>query len=158
MILFTVKMIRGIIFAVGLSIIINLINPKEVMADKALMRLYFVVPFSIETYLPITMENIEDQGYAIWFMEKHQFISELLNILKSHPTNTNKQIHPKGIRLKVDFGELEGVFFVDRNGVILQKDTNATFSLSENELEYLQKQLQYFIGVVDIKAFKRMTK
>ena len=146
----------SIIFIVGLGILGVLMNSNSVRADKPLARLYFVVPFSIETFVPITMQNIEEHGDTIWFMQEHPFVSELLNVLKSHPTKG--QILSKGIRLKADFGESGGVFFVDRNGMVWQQDTGSTFSLSAEKVEQLQKQLQYFMGVVDIKALRRSEK
>jgi hypothetical protein len=156
MVWFTVGRIPVIILIIGLSILSVLMTSSGVRADKPLMRLFFVVPFSIETYVPITIQNIEEQGHTIWFMEEQPFISELLNMLKSRPTK--RQILTKGVRLKADFGESGSVFFIDRNGSILQQNTGATFNLSAEQLEQLQRQLHYFIGVVDVKAFKRSEK
>lgn len=145
-----------IILLVCLSIIGNLMNSSEAKINKPRMRLYYVIPFTIETYIPITKENVEENSYTIWFMEEHQFISELLTILKARPKKA--EILLKGIRLKVDFGELGGVFFVDRNGIVLHEGTKATFSVSTDEIEQLEQRLQYFVGIVDIKAFERSKK
>jgi hypothetical protein len=142
-----------IIVYIVLSIVITMMSVRTGMAEEPVMRLYFLVPFSIETFTPVTMENIGIQfGREVWFMEDRPFIMELVTMLKSHPTK--KEIAAKGIRLKVDLGPVRGMYFVDKEGTVLKRDSKTTFQLSVEELERLERKLESFIGVVDVKAYR----
>ena len=142
---------------VALSIVITLMNVRESRGDEPIMRLYFLVPFAIETYTPVTMENIGTEfGHTIFFMEKHRFEQELVTVLESHPTKG--QVFAKGIRLKAELGHLGSMYFVDKEGTVLKKDNGATFQLSGKELEWLEKQLESFVGVIDVNAYRKYKK
>ncbi|MFQ5853603.1 MAG: hypothetical protein ACE5JU_23845 [Candidatus Binatia bacterium] len=128
---------------------------KEV--HEPLMRIYFL-PFGIVTYLPITMSNIEETSdYAIWFMKKHPpeegehpFISKIQKLLQSRPVRV--AINEFAIRLKVVLNN--DVFFVDQNGIVLEKSSGKTFSLSKPQMEEIENDIKYFSGVIDIRASK----
>jgi hypothetical protein len=143
------------IFKIAFFLCLNLFFFSDLMtavasaSDKPILRLYFVLPFDVETYIPITPDNIEEHGRTIWFMQEHPLISELLSILQSHPSS--RQLSRKATRLKADFGT-SGVFLIDRNGTILKQDTGATFRLLRKEMEQLEHRVLNFIGVVDVKA------
>jgi hypothetical protein len=112
---------------------------------------------SIETYTPVTMENIGTEfGRTILLMEEHGFTLELVTMLESHPAN--KEILANGIRLKADLGDLGATYFVDKEGTVLKKGTGATFQLSTDEFARLEKQLESLIGVVDVESYRRHKK
>ena len=123
------------------------------MASEPLLKLYFVVPFSIETYLPITKDNIHEQGSSIWFLEKHAFVSKLRTTLQSRAAK--RQVLPGHIRLKADFRQSPEVFFVDQKGTVLNEKTGATFALTAEQVSQLERELEGFKGVVDVKALER---
>jgi len=148
----TATRIFAIGFLLGLCLFFNLIVPRKTMAGEPILRLYFL-PFSIETYLPVTAANIEEHGHAIWFMEEHPFISKLRSMLQAHPAKS--EILSKGIRLKADFRIPKAVFLVDRNGTVQRKDSGATFRLEQREVDQLEQEIRYFFGIVDVKAFER---
>jgi hypothetical protein len=140
------------------------------MADEPRLRLYFLIPFAIETYIAVTADNIEDHGYNIWFVGDHKFVPWLLRLLQSEDHKfvpwllrllqlrpKSPTIISKGIRLKADFGKTGGVFFIDRDGTVMQQQSGATFSLSAGELRELEKRLEDFPGVVDVRAFKGLS-
>jgi hypothetical protein len=138
-------------------IVATLMPVSETIGEEPFMRLYFVVPFSIETYTPVTMENIGTEfGRTILLMEERGFTLELVTMLESHPTN--KEILANGIRLKADLGDLGATYFVDKEGTVLKKGSGATFQLSADELARLEKQLEPLIGVVDVESYRRHKK
>jgi len=151
--MFGLRKRSGVILLSLVIFVGSVVAARRAMADEPLLRLYFV-PFAIETYIPITTANIEEHGNTIWFLEAHPFIPKLSAALKSRPTK--RQILSNGIRLKADLGPSAGVFFVDRNGTVLNEQSGATFVLLPKELERLEKEIRYFIGVVDVKASKRV--
>jgi hypothetical protein len=122
--------------------------PKEMPT-----RLHYVVPFSIETYVPITVENIEADSYEVWLMDNHKIVKKLTQALQLRLSR--KTFHEKEIRLKADFGGSLGIFFLDREGVVLRKLDGERFELTNKELEHIEQLLQEMIGVVDIKAYGR---
>ncbi len=121
-------------------------------AGGPIMKLDFV-PFSIETYIPITMENIDEGSYTLWFFERNQFVSEFLKDIKLHPSK--RKIMPNLIRVKADFGPEEGIFYVDQNGTVLNPVTGSTFQLSKREMRKIERKVSDLIGVVDVKAARK---
>lgn len=131
-------------------------KPKDM--ERILMRIYFT-PFTSETYVPLTMEEIEERcTYMIWFikehpstrLKEHPFVLKLKNLfgLKS----TNVQIDNLLIRLKVILGD--EIFFVDKNGVVLNKSTERTFSLSKTQRMEIQEEIINYSGVIDVRTSK----
>lgn len=140
----------------GYGLISDRITESKVMVSEPLLKLYFVIPFSIETYAPITMENIEEDSRLLLFMQEHKFVSELERILQLH--QTKRKILSDGIRLKAVFGKSKSVFFVDRNGIVLNQDSGTTFRLTAQELESLEKRLESFRGIIDVTAYQEYKK
>ncbi len=129
----------------------------ECMTAEPIAKLYFVVPFSIETYIPITIESIEEgAAHHVVFMNPHSFVEKLPGVLQSHPTN--KTLNLKGIRLKFKLYDSESVFWVDREGVVGREGSNTNYLLTGEELASLEQELKSFIGVVDVKAYKNWMK
>lgn len=124
--------------------------------EEPFLKLYFV-PFSIETYLPITRETLE-QSDPIVFMQEHKFISDLLTLLQSHPTGDKAKIekfrHP---RLKAVFGKHGAVYFVGQAGTAIREQDGMLFKINKREMDMLEKQIEYFKGVADMNAAKRYT-
>jgi len=130
---------------------------NQSVGDEPFLRLYFVIPFSIETFTPVTMENVGTEfGRTILMMEERGFTLELVTLLESHPIK--KDILTNSIRLKADLGELGATYFVDKAGTVLKKDSGATFQLPADELARLEKQLESLIGVVDVESYRRYKK
>jgi hypothetical protein len=121
-------------------------------SSEPLLKLYFI-PFPIETYLPITKNNIHEQGSSIWFLEQNPFVSKLKTILQSRAAK--RQVLPGHIRLKADFGQTSEVFFVDQKGTVLNEKTGATFALTVEQMSQLERDLDSFKGAVDVKALER---
>ncbi len=127
-----------------------------------LMRIYFI-PFDVYTYVGVSMDDIhETSSYAIWFAKEdraarvgpHPFIAKLHRTLQSRPA-TGRKIQDGFIRLRVDIGSQ--TFFVDINGIVLEKETGKTFILSKALRREIQRDIKYFSGVIDIHASQRVT-
>jgi hypothetical protein len=119
------------------------------------MKIYFV-PFEIETYVPITMNDIESKSkYEIWFYGEHAFCNKIQRLLESNKTNA--KIDNKVIRLKVEIFKNEGIiaYYVDQEGVVV-KNKEETFYLSKDKLKTIEKEILYFSGVVDIKTSRKL--
>lgn len=115
--------------------------------------LHFVIPFSKETYVPITMENIESDSHEVWMAKDHGVVTNLLQAFQS--TRSRKPINEKAIRFKADFGTLGGTFYIDRYGIVLRKKDGARFELSEKQLLHLEQDLKGMVGIVDVKTYDR---
>ena len=141
-----------LVLVVGILFLSESIIAGRAMADEPQLRLNFI-PFAIETYVPITMANIDEHGHRIWFLERNPFIPKLLATLKKTPARG--QILRDGLRLKADFGGAAGVYFVDRNGTVLHDGSGAAFVLTKEQMKRLEREIQDFVGVVDVNATKR---
>jgi hypothetical protein len=138
----------GVPIAIVFLVVEGIGMPKEIPT-----KLHFVVPFSIETYMPMTMENIETDSYEVWIAADHKIVNKLNQTLQLRPSR--KTFHEKEIRLKADFGSSLSIFFLDKEGVVLRKLDGERFELTNKELEHVEQLLQEMIGVVDIKAHSR---
>lgn len=134
-----------------LAMVISMATMGNAMSKDLHATLHFVIPFSIETYVPITMDNIESDSNEVWMAKDHGVVTDLLKAFQS--TRSRKPINEKAMRFKADFGTLEGVFYVDRYGIVLRKKDGARFELSEKQLLHLEQNLQGMVGVVDVKAY-----
>lgn len=124
----------------------------EEKGHEAMMRVYFI-PFAIETYVPITMTNIEDKSlHAIWFTKEHPLINKLRNLLRLRPAR--EDIDNRVVRLKVQF--VRDTFYVDQEGRVIEENTGKKFRLSKKQLDEIEKSILYFAGVIDIKASKSL--
>lgn len=137
---------------VAIIISITIVEGKAMSKEERVI-LHFVTPFSIETYIPITMGSIENDAHKVWIMKEHGVVTDLLRTFQS--TKTLKSINEKAIRLKADFGSREGIFFLDRNGIVLRKNDGQHFEMSEQQLMHAEHVLQELVGVVDVKAYNR---
>lgn len=148
-------MIKGILMIICLAMISS--SCKEVKSSdkaRAIMKIYFT-PFAIQTYLPMTMDNIQENSiYKIWFVKNHKQ-KKLLNLLEAR--KADKTIDNKLIRLKIDFIESNTVFYVDQNGVVL-KDNQYSFIMTSTELKDLEDEILQFDGVIDINEAKKLFK
>lgn len=133
--------------------IMSIVLEGGAMSKDLHTTLHFVMPFSIETYIPITMESVENDSYEVWIMKDHKAAKELIQALQLRPSH--KAIHEKEIRFKADFGSSGGIFFLDKEGIVLRKNDGLHFELSEKQLEHVEHLLQDMIGVVDVRAYDR---
>ncbi len=126
---------------------------KTAMTAEILMKIYFI-PFTIETYTPVTQNNIEEKSlHAIWFTQPNPFIGRLHSLLQSSPTQ--EKVDDRVIRLKVEFVKEREVFYVDQDG-IGTKDSKKYYKLSKKVQDEVEKAILYFSGVIDIKANKEL--
>ena len=108
-------------------------------------KLYFI-EFKVQTYFPVTMEDVEKQsGFIFYFYKKNPLLIEIREILGNR--STVKTIDNKCIRLKIIYSEEK--YFVDCNGVVL-KNGKTTFLLNDSEMKRLEKLILNLNGVVDI--------
>lgn len=121
-----------------------------------IMRVYFT-PFEATTYVPLTMDDIEQRSsYIIWFLKEHPsvretehpFVSNLRHLLRSRPGRA--PIDNLFIRLKVVLGK--EVFFVDQKGRVLDKNNDRTFTLSRPQRREIEREIRHFSGIVDIRG------
>lgn len=145
-------MIRILIHSL-IVIIINVIVEGKAMSKDEYVTLYFVTPFSMETYVPVTSENIEDDSHKVWISKDHSVITDLLKAFQL--TRTLKPINEKAIRIKANFDDLGGLFLIDRQGIVFRKKDGQRFEISEQELIDVESVLQKMIGIVDVKAHER---
>ncbi|MGH9429573.1 MAG: hypothetical protein ACRD2L_25085 [Terriglobia bacterium] len=119
------------------------------------MRLYFGT-FEVETFIPITKDNIEQATHAISFVAReqflgeHPFISQLRTLLESHPSPG--KLATLAIRVKADFRPRGDIYYVDIDGVVQKESTGQMFLLTEEEKKDLEKRMNYFVGVIDLRA------
>lgn len=119
-------------------------------SDQTRMRVYFI-PFEIQTYSAVTMNDIEAKSlYALWFTKEHSLISKFRRLLQSRPSP--EKIDNMVIRLKVELPTL--VFYVDQEGRVLERNRGDTFQLSKKQMAELKSSIVYFDGVIDIRASK----
>lgn len=127
-----------------------------------LMQVY-LIPFDSWTYTTVSMDIIHlVSTYRIWFMKErpsvwkkeHPVIAKLRSQLQSRPA-PDKKIDDGFIRFRVDIGSQ--TFFVDINGIVLEKESGKTFVLSKAQRREIEKDIEYFSGIVDIQASKDVT-
>jgi hypothetical protein len=96
---------------------------------EAKMTAYYI-PFSVETYIPVTVEDIEEKAHFVFLIEGDYLkkINELLT-KKSEGTFDGQKVRMK---LKSKNGDL----FVDANGGVVGPD-HREFKISALELENL---------------------
>jgi len=136
-----------------LAVIASMNVEGVAMSEDARAALYFVTPFSIETYMPITMDNIEDNSHKVWIATDHRFVTEILQTFQLKPSR--KVVDEKEIRFKADFGKLGGLLFFDKRGIVLRKTDGQHCELSGKQLEHIEHLLQEMVGVVDVRAYDR---
>jgi hypothetical protein len=141
---------------VGLTVaLIGLIVPVVLSAADTkfkTMKIHFI-PFLVETYVPVTMSDIESSSHVVlWFTQSHIFMNDLRRVLTAR--RASRSIDDRVIRLKVELDT--ETFFVDKDGVVFEPSTGASFRLTSDDLSDVQKRILYFSGVVDIKASERL--
>jgi hypothetical protein len=83
----------------------------------------------------------------------HLFIKQLHDLLER--TSSEVEIDNHFIRLKVDFVQSQAVYHVDNKGAVKRHD-GKLFHLGQNEMDEIEKLIQSFAGVVDMRAVKRL--
>lgn len=122
--------------------------------SKNIFMKIFFIPFEVSTYIPVTMNDIEDRSLnTIWFAKDHVFSKEIKKILESN--RTDKTIDNKVIRLKVVFLKDNHIYYIDQNGIVL-KDNKIHFLLSKEKLNKIEKSILYFSGIVDVEAAEKL--
>jgi hypothetical protein len=129
---------------------------------KVVARIYFS-PFDILTYSAITKQNVEQTSvYRIWIVCGKEFITpggkalravrELSLLLRA--TKGREDLDNASIRLKI---ELPGeTFYADQAGRVEEKTTGARFILLKKQMAEIEKHIQAWSGVVDLKASRRI--
>lgn len=146
-----------VLFFFGLNLALNLTIPKNVSGDEPYLKLCFA-SFLTQSFLPaspMTMETV-CQVNQLLFVQEHQFASELLRRITSHPPN--EKFNPQAVRLKADFGSPEGVYFVDQAGTVIKQNSTDSFRLSLEDMKRLEIQLRNFVGVIDVNAHEKYMK
>ena len=146
-------LVRKCVPCLLLVIVASMATIGNAMSKDLHATLHFSVPFSIETYVPITMDNIESDSHEVWMANEHGVLADLLRTFQS--TRSRKPINEKAIRCKANFGSLGGIFYIDRNGIVLRKKDGAHFELSEKQVLHIEQILQGMVGIVDVKAYDR---
>lgn len=124
-------------------------SEKGALSSEPVMRLFFIVPFEIETYSGITEHNIEEEGRAVWFMFSTPFIQELVSLLEANPS---KMPNLNWIRVKVELTQSGEIYLVDRDGAVMKKSSGTTFRMNPAQVKSLEKRLADLVGAVDLKA------
>ena len=132
---------------------------EGVGAERSIVisRLYFI-PFDTTTFVPVTPRNIEEAAtfeLSLIGPERdtgpHPFIKSLRAMLRSRAVRT--QLNDLAVRLKLVFeGE---TYYVDAAGGVLESTSTRTFRLQNTELRHIEKSIESFSGVIDMKAFSR---
>lgn len=146
-----------VLFIFGLNLALNFTVPENVSGDEAYLKLCFA-SFLTQSFLPappMTMETI-CQASQVMFVQEHQFASELLKTITSHPPN--EKFNPQAVRLKADFGSSGGVYFVDRAGTVIKQNSTDSFHLSLEDMKRIEIQLRNFVGVIDVNAYEKYMK
>ena len=134
-------------------------EPTKTVTNEVTMRIYFI-PFGTRFFVPVGIGDIEKRSHInLWFIrrgpilsEEHPFVQKLSQVLQSQ--RGTAEIDHQGIRLKVEFGT--DTFYADNAGAIRKQNTGEKFWLSLVQLDSLEKEIEYFAGVVDIKASKKV--
>jgi hypothetical protein len=136
-----------------LFVSIGLIGEGTAMSREEHVTVHFITPFAIETYVPSTIESIAHESFEVWLTRDHKTVKELQRVLQLK--QSLKQIHKKEIRLRADFGNAGGIFYLDREGIILRTTDGSHFELSQEQLAQVENLLDRMVGVVDVKAYLR---
>jgi hypothetical protein len=144
----------AIIASIGFSMMLTLLVQSSVLpgqnrADglKEAMKVY-LIPFEIDTYVPVTMADIEVKShFAIAFRKSHTFVTELRSSLTSK--RSNRIIDDRVIRMRVQLSS--EVFFVDQDGVVLEQTKGARYELSKDQRAKIETEVARFAGVMDLK-------
>ncbi len=117
--------------------------------EKTTMKIYYV-PFEVETFVPITMEDIESRSHLVlWIYDNEQLVAEILSLLQGE--KTSKEINDAGIRLKIENVKDETVFSVDREGVGFTNKGDR-FLLTKAQVDKLQVKIMSLRGVVHVNV------
>ncbi|MBI1912830.1 MAG: hypothetical protein HYS21_12625 [Deltaproteobacteria bacterium] len=143
-------------FFILLSLFLEGGATAKMKEDPNIFMKIFFIPFKVSTYIPVTMDHIEERSLnTIWFAKNHVFGEEIKKILES--SRTDKKIDNKIIRLKVEFLEDNHKYYIDQNGIVL-KDDKINYLLSKEEMSKLEKSILYFSEVIDLKAARKIFK
>lgn len=77
------------------------------------------LPFSSETYIPITRENIEKHSWCKNFSSNSRVVLVLKGLLRNSKSAPNVKLHFDDLRVRVMLRDARGsVFYIDKNGVV----------------------------------------
>jgi hypothetical protein len=131
----------------------------QVGAERSLVigRLYFI-PFEVTTFVPVTPGNIEEAAtFEINLVGPegnggpHPFVMSLRAMIKARAAKA--QLNDLAVRLKLVLED--ETYYVDAAGGVLEMSSKRTFRLQRTELRRIEKSIEGFSGVVDMKAFSR---
>jgi len=111
------------------------------------------MPFDVETVVPVTAENIGEQGRMFFFLGRHAFVGRLRALLLSRPAKG--QLLTTGIRLKADFGPPTGTILADRDGLVLDTTRGLTYRLTKDARQRIEREIASYVGVVDVTTYER---
>lgn len=117
---------------------------------KPALKIYYV-PFRVETFVPITTEDIEAQSdLVIWIYDNDPLVSEIISLFKGEKPSKEIRDVPVGhlnIRLKIENLNDGTAYFVDKGG-ILQTNKGDRFLLSPSQIEKIEAKITSLRGVV----------
>jgi len=120
-------------------------------------RVYFI-PFDVTTFVPVTMGNIEEAAtFEISLVgpegnsEPHQFIKSLRAMIQARAAKA--PLNDLAVRLKLVLAA--ETYYIDAAGGVLEVSSKRTFLLQKTELRRIERSIEGFSGVVDMKAFSR---
>jgi len=112
------------------------------------MKLHYIV-FKSSPYGQVSYEDVtRSPHYVFWFYGEHRFIGHMRKVLEKR--EKSEKINTDQIRLKVEIlGNSKATYFVDRNGVVENKESGQTYKLNDDELFQLHQEILEYKGVVD---------
>lgn len=147
------KQTRYITTVVGvLLVLVCLLSEATSTAQQPPLNFSFM-PFDVVTVVPVTAENISEQGRSFFFLGRHAFVYRLRASLLSLPASG--QLDTTRIRLKADFGPPTGIILADQEGLVLDTTRGLMYELTKNARHRIEREIASFVGVVDITTYER---
>jgi hypothetical protein len=146
------KLPRFILTVVGGLLLVCLLSEATSTTEQPPLNLSFM-PFDIVTVVPVTAENISEQGRSHFFLGRHVFGNRLRALLMARPASG--RLDTGRIRLRADFGPPVGVILADQDGVVLDVTRGRTFQLTKDARQRIEREIEPFVGAVDITTFER---
>lgn len=147
-------------FVILMSVVCVLMRGTIAEADapvkrlhEPVLRLYFAIPFAIETFAPITEKSLEEEGRSIWFMFPHKFVHDLKSLLEAHPILLKEEFYDGTLRVLAVIPDSGDRYLVNKRGVVLKKNTGELFELSRDDIIELEVRLNSLRGIVDVTVY-----
>lgn len=103
---------------------------------SSMIKIYYV-PLGAETYVPMTVENIEE--HYIRYVDLEDSSSEFKKIMSLVQPSAPGKFDEKSVRVKIDSPNHENVY-IDNHGVV--KFGESSFLLAESNLKKVKKMLE----------------